>query len=84
MTIFEFHIFGVLIAPTYYGLAYALGMLGAYSWVSRRRIFSTQDLDQLFYVVVAGILLGGRLGYVIAYNLPYYIEHPIKILAPQE
>jgi len=29
----------------------------------------------------AGILLGGRLGYVLFYNLPYYLHQPLKIPA---
>jgi phosphatidylglycerol:prolipoprotein diacylglycerol transferase len=27
-----------------------------------------------------GVILGGRLGYVLFYNLPYYIRHPVEIL----
>ena len=81
MTIFEITLFGLTIAPTYYGLAYAIGMIGAYEIVKRQKLFSLPDLDFLFYAVVVGIILGGRLGYVMFYNLSYYLEHPLKILA---
>ncbi len=81
MTIFEITIFGILIAPTYYGLAYAIGMISAYEIVRRRKLFKQDDLDFLFYAVVIGIIVGGRLGYVVFYHLPYYLDHPLKILA---
>jgi phosphatidylglycerol---prolipoprotein diacylglyceryl transferase len=81
MTLFEITLFGIVIAPTYYGFAYAIGMIAAYEIVKRQRFFSPTNLDFLFYAVVMGIILGGRLGYVVFYNLPYYLEHPLKILA---
>ena len=84
MKIFELQLWGFTIAPTYYGLAYALGILGAYYWISSRKKFSDQVLDQLLWVVVAGILLGGRIGYILFYNLSYYSEHPLKIFALHE
>ena len=84
MQIFELHIFGLTIAPTYYGLAYALGILGAYYWVLKRGRFSSIDLDHLLWTVVGGIIIGGRLGYILFYNLPYYLHDPFKILALHE
>jgi phosphatidylglycerol:prolipoprotein diacylglycerol transferase len=84
MTIFELHLFGMTLAPTYYGLAYALGMIGAYAWIARRGIFSRADLDVLLYAVMVGILVGGRLGYVFFYNFSYYLQHPIQVLAFHE
>lgn len=59
-------------------------MLGAYYWVFRRGVFREKYLDSLLYWVITGIILGGRLGYVLFYNLPYYLEHPEKILAVYE
>lgn len=35
--------------------------------------------DSLFVWVVIGVVAGGRLGYVLFYNLPYFIEHPLEI-----
>lgn len=84
MTIFEITLWGFRIAPTYYGLAYAIGFLGAYAWIMRRKQFSESVLDILLYAIIAGIVLGGRFGYVVFYNLPYYLEHPSKILAVWE
>jgi hypothetical protein len=53
MTIFEVTLWGIRIAPTYYGLAYALGFLGAYGWIARRKKFSESELDTLLYAIIA-------------------------------
>jgi phosphatidylglycerol:prolipoprotein diacylglycerol transferase len=42
------------------------------------------DIDgvaELIIYLAAGVLFGGRLGYVLFYNLPYYLHHPVKIVA---
>jgi phosphatidylglycerol:prolipoprotein diacylglycerol transferase len=36
--------------------------------------------DDLVFYAALGIILGGRLGYVLFYNLPFYLAHPIDIL----
>lgn len=65
----------------WYGLAYAVGFLVAW-WLGRvqaRRPWSRleeRDVDDLITWLVFGLVLGGRLGYVLFYNLPYYIHHP--------
>ncbi|MGC8736017.1 MAG: prolipoprotein diacylglyceryl transferase [Dissulfurimicrobium sp.] len=38
-------------------------------------------LDGLFLWLAIGVIVGGRLGYVLFYNLPYYLNHPFEILA---
>ena len=38
-------------------------------------------LDFMFYAIL-GVLVGGRLGYVLFYNLPYYLAHPLEIFLP--
>ena len=67
----------------WYGLMYLLGFVGAwllgryraerYGWTK------TQVEDLLFYGAL-GVILGGRLGYVLFYDLPVYIAHPLNIL----
>lgn len=39
-----------------------------------------QDFDDFISWGVIGVLLGGRLGYVLFYNLPYFIDHPLHAL----
>lgn len=40
-----------------------------------------QHLDGLMFYLVIGVVAGGRLGYVLFYNLSYFLEHPLEILA---
>ena len=80
MSIFSITLFGIHIAPSWYGLMYALGFLAGYFILRSRKILSETELESLIFFVFCGILLGGRLGYVLFYNLPYYLAHPIEIL----
>ena len=49
----------------------------------KRTVFkdNNQIFDFAFWVFLLGVMLGGRLGYVLFYNLPYYFENPAKIIA---
>lgn len=80
MSIFSITFFWIHIAPSWYGLMYALGFIGGYWILKRRKIFSEWELDSLILYIFFGVLLGGRLGYVLFYNLSYYLAHPIEIL----
>jgi phosphatidylglycerol:prolipoprotein diacylglycerol transferase len=70
----------------WYGLMYVFGIAGAW-WVLSRRIrrrpdlnmSSTQLADITFYAVL-GVILGGRLGYVLFYNFPAFLAEPTLIL----
>jgi phosphatidylglycerol:prolipoprotein diacylglycerol transferase len=43
----------------------------------------TAELIQDFFVwAILGVILGGRLGYVLFYNLGYYLQHPLEIFFP--
>jgi phosphatidylglycerol:prolipoprotein diacylglycerol transferase len=75
------------IAVRWYGIMYLVGfamafVLGRYRikrGLSRRVTASILD-DLLFYVVL-GVILGGRLGYVLFYKPGYYFQHPLDIFA---
>jgi phosphatidylglycerol:prolipoprotein diacylglycerol transferase len=41
----------------------------------------TQDVDDMLYYGVFGVILGGRLGYVLFYKPLYYLAHPLEIAA---
>jgi len=43
---------------------------------------SNDQLQNLFFWLVAGALIGGRLGYVIFYNFSYYIHNPLEVFLP--
>ncbi|XOF33180.1 MAG: prolipoprotein diacylglyceryl transferase [Candidatus Electrothrix sp. YB6] len=70
----------------WYGLMYILGFIACYllvSYQARRFQFNrlTEHLDNLNIAGIAGVILGGRLGYVLFYNLPYFLHHPLEIFA---
>jgi phosphatidylglycerol:prolipoprotein diacylglycerol transferase len=40
-----------------------------------------KQVEGMFFFLVMGVVLGGRLGYVIFYNLSWYLQHPTDIIA---
>jgi phosphatidylglycerol---prolipoprotein diacylglyceryl transferase len=42
------------------------------------------DVADLIFTVALGVILGGRVGYILFYNLSYYIAHPAKLFAVWE
>ncbi|MBN1499716.1 MAG: prolipoprotein diacylglyceryl transferase [Spirochaetes bacterium] len=71
----------------YYGLMYIVGFAVLYFMtmyrIKKENLNYTKDdvSDFLFYVILSTII-GARLGYVLFYNLPYYIENPLEIIMP--
>lgn len=85
MKIFEITLFGITIAPTYYALMYILGFIFAWFFLKKFVKWKTpNDLDELIFLVGLGVIIGGRIGYVILYNLDFYLSHPLKIFAVWE
>lgn len=75
------------LAVRWYGLMYLIGF-GAAFLLARSRIkqgksgnISYAVFDDLFFFSVLGVVLGGRLGYVLFYKPSYYVSHPLEILA---
>lgn len=79
MTIFELQLFWLTIAPTYYWLMYGLGFIAGYQYLFRKNIISKEQLENLFFYVFVWVVLGGRLGYILFYDLWYYIENPFHV-----
>ncbi|MBX3552388.1 MAG: prolipoprotein diacylglyceryl transferase [Pseudolabrys sp.] len=76
-------------AIRWYALAYIFGILLGW-WYARlliraERLWGGQppltllDFDDFVLWVTVGIILGGRTGYVLFYNLPYFLAHPLEI-----
>lgn len=68
---------------------YALSYLAAFAmawWLGHRRAqapdsgWTSEHVADLVFYGALGILLGGRIGYILFYNLSYYIHHPIEII----
>jgi phosphatidylglycerol:prolipoprotein diacylglycerol transferase len=75
------------LAVRWYGLMYLTGFI-AFLWLGKQRAavqpwhgVSAQDVDDLLFYGVLGVVLGGRLGQVLFYEPGYYLAHPLEILA---
>jgi phosphatidylglycerol---prolipoprotein diacylglyceryl transferase len=74
----------------WYALAYIVGII--VGWFYARAIISSErlwggpapftviDFDDFVIWITLGIILGGRIGYVLFYNLPHFAQNPIEIL----
>ena len=80
------------IAIKWYGLAYLAGLLLGWLYIRRllsqtklwaddRPPFLPQKVDDLLIYMVAGVLIGGRLGFVLFYEPSYYLDNPLDIFA---
>ena len=73
----------------YYGLMYAVGAVFVYFMIKKLfqkhkiQITNDQILDLLTYGIV-GVILGGRIGYILFYNFSYYAQNPLQIFAVWE
>ena len=67
----------------WYSLAYIAGILLGWLYCKKKLIkdFKLQSIfdDYITYVII-GIILGGRIGYVLFYNFEYYSENPFEII----
>ena len=78
------HVAGHEFAIHWYGLMYMLAfilflLLGRYR-IKKGASFSREAQDDLLFFGVLGVVLGGRLGYILFYKLGHYLEHPWEIL----
>ena len=66
----------------WYSLAYIFGIL--FGWLYCKKILANNQkllflFDDLLTYIIAGIIIGGRLGYVLIYNLEYYLKNIFEI-----
>ncbi|MDC0328932.1 prolipoprotein diacylglyceryl transferase [Candidatus Pelagibacter sp.] len=67
----------------WYSLAYIIGIILGWIYCKKKLIKDQHILglfDDFITYAVIGIILGGRLGYAIFYNLKYYLENPLEIM----
>jgi phosphatidylglycerol---prolipoprotein diacylglyceryl transferase len=68
----------------WYGVMYLLGFAAAW-WLARWRAqrshntWSIADIDDLVFYTMLGVILGGRVGYVLFYGLAYWAQDPLYI-----
>lgn len=76
------------LAVRWYGLMYLLAFM-QFLFLGRHRIaaywhtrgWTMEQLDDLLFYGMLGVILGGRLGQVLFYEPAYYLAHPLEILA---
>lgn len=74
------------VAIRWYSMAYLIGIISAWLLVKRQvRIYNIpltkENLEDLVFDVTLGIILGGRLGYVLFYGGSLFWKHPLQIFA---
>ncbi|WP_419593262.1 prolipoprotein diacylglyceryl transferase, partial [Thiolapillus sp.] len=68
----------------WYGLMYLVGMLGGWA-LARWRIrhgksdWTAQQVDDLLFYCAVGVVLGGRLGYILFYGFNDWLADPTRI-----
>jgi phosphatidylglycerol:prolipoprotein diacylglycerol transferase len=73
------------VAVRWYGLMYVLGFIAFITlgmWRVRKGLsigITARDVDDMILYGVLGVILGGRLGYVLFYKFDYYMAHPLEI-----
>ncbi len=81
------------VAIHWYGLTY-LAAFALFLGLARLRLshvpyaqqvangtWSKQDIDDILFYGVMGVVLGGRIGYCLFYKPGYYLEHPLEVFA---
>jgi phosphatidylglycerol:prolipoprotein diacylglycerol transferase len=70
----------------WYGLMYLLGFAAAW-WLGRNRIragrlpgIDDHAYGDLMFYAMLGVVIGGRVGYILFYDLPAYVAHPLQVL----
>jgi len=89
--IFSVSLFGVNFALRWYALSYIVGFICALQimkfFVSRENLwekkappFKANIADSILTYLILGVIIGGRLGYVIFYNFEYYFSNPLSVI----
>lgn len=68
----------------WYGLMYLVGfvggwLLGNYRAGRPNSGWEREEVGDILFYIALGVILGGRIGYVLFYNFPYYLHHPIEV-----
>ncbi|MBU4444228.1 MAG: prolipoprotein diacylglyceryl transferase [Candidatus Marinimicrobia bacterium] len=71
----------------YYGLMYVVAftiiyLLALYRLKNEKYEFSKEIIQNYFAWAIIGVLVGGRLGYVLFYNFEYFVAKPLEMICP--
>ncbi|MGB8813500.1 MAG: prolipoprotein diacylglyceryl transferase, partial [Paracoccaceae bacterium] len=88
--IFSVEVFGITLALRWYAMAYIVGLILGWRLVLRLIQSPTlwlrgapmvpEQVERLLTWVILGVVIGGRLGFVLFYQPAYYLQHPGDIL----
>lgn len=89
--IFSINIAGIEFALRWYAVSYILGFIVAILlmkyflrrgklWPHRTAPMDVDQAESIITYLILGVILGGRLGYVLFYNFEFYLAHPINII----
>jgi len=89
--LFSIDIFGVHLALRWYALAYIAGLIAGWRiivtlmrrpalWPGAQAPMAAEAVEGLLTAIIVGVILGGRLGYVLFYRPDHYLAHPGEIL----
>lgn len=89
--IFSISLFGMEFALRWYALAYIAGIVIAWRlavaalkspilWPGQKLPMRPEQVEDLLTWIILGVILGGRLGFVLFYQPDYYLSHPSEIL----
>jgi len=70
----------------WYGLMYVLGFISSYylvlSQIKKKKLVDLEvHFENINFILILSLIVGGRLGYVLFYNFNYYLNNPSEILA---
>lgn len=89
--LFSISIFGIELALRWYALAYLVGLIAGWRiivalmrrpnlWPGNRAPIEPNRIEDLLTLVIMGVIVGGRLGFVLFYEPAYYLQNPLEIL----
>ena len=90
--IFTLTVFGFDFSLRWYAMAYIVGfvvgwwvvretMKRPHLWPGEKPILTVEQVEDLLTWIVVGVIVGGRLGFVLFYQPMYYQENPLEIHA---
>lgn len=89
--IFSFNVLGFNIALRWYAVSYIAGFMCAIFlmkqyirrpnlWYLKRPPMDCAQAESLLTYLIMGVIFGGRLGYVLFYNIEFYVSNPLAVL----
>ena len=89
--LYSFEIGGFTLALRWYALSYIAGLIFAW-WLAKRLVqrpalwpvgqapMTAAQVEDIMTWMILGVIIGGRLGFVLFYQPGYYLAHPLEIL----